>query len=227
MNEACCSGVRSSFSGYLDGVVSGARMQEIARHLSECSQCAAEFQEAKALQATVASLGPVRAPSDLGMRLRIAISHEHARSRSNWMDSLGLHWQNAVRPIVFQISAGFAGAVFLLGSVLLLAGIVASPETVMANDEPLGALTAPHYLYSAVAPRAIATPYDTTIVVEVSVNDRGQVYDYRIVSGPRDGAVQAQVADQLLESVFEPASVFGGPVRGQAVLTFAGISVRG
>jgi hypothetical protein len=59
------------------------------------------------------------------------------------------------------------------------------------------------------------------------VNSEGKVYDYRIVSGPESSAVQSQVVDQLLTSVFQPASVFGAPVRGRVVLTFSGISVRG
>jgi hypothetical protein len=37
----------------------------------------------------------------------------------------------------------------------------------------------------------------------------------------------AQVANQLLGSVFQPASAFGVPVRGHVVVTFVGISVHG
>jgi hypothetical protein len=59
------------------------------------------------------------------------------------------------------------------------------------------------------------------------INENGRVYDYRIVSGPEDSAVRSQVIDQLTLSVFEPARVFGTPVRGRVVLTFSGISVQG
>lgn len=226
MNEIYCNEIRAMFSIYLDGAVTGQQMQEIASHLDLCSPCSVDFAEARAVQETLASLRPVKAPADLGMKLRIAISHEQARSRSGWLDDFSVRWQNALRPVLLQFSAGLAGAIVLLGGVMFLLGIVAAPEPVMANDEPLGALTTPHYLYSAARPRPITTAHDTTIVVEVSVNDRGQVYDYQIVSGPSDPAVQNQVLDQLLESVFEPASVFGSPVRGRAVVTFAGISVH-
>ena len=221
-----CSEVRSLFSVYLDGAVTGQQMQDIASHLGSCATCATDFDEARAVQETLAKLQPVKAPSDLGMKLRLAISREHARSRSNWMEAFSTRWENAIRPMALQLSAGLAGAIFLVGSVMLLIGIVAAPEPVMANDEPLGALTVPHYLYSAARPRPIVTDHDSTIIVEVLVNDRGQVYDYDIVSGPKDSAVRNQVLDQLLQSVFEPARVFGGPVRGRAVLTFAGISVH-
>jgi hypothetical protein len=126
-----------------------------------------------------------------------------------------------------QVSAGFAGTVVLLGGIMLLLGMVAAPEPVMANDEPLGALTAPHYLYSADMPRAIVTGQDATIVVDAYVNSQGRVYDFTIVSGPEDSTVQTQITDQLLQSVFEPARVFGTPIRGRVVMTFAGISVQG
>lgn len=226
MNVTDCSQVRSLFSIYLDGAVTGQQMQKIASHLDSCSACAGEFDEARFVQEALSNLRPLRAPQDLGMKLRLAISREHPRAQLRRMEEFSIRWDNAIRPMVLQLSAGLAGAIFLVGSVMLLIGIVAVPEPVMANDEPLGALTVPHYLYSAARPRPIVTERDSTIIVEVSVNDRGQVYDYEIVSGPRDVAVQNQVLDQLLESVFEPARVFGGPVRGRAVLTFAGISVH-
>jgi hypothetical protein len=126
----------------------------------------------------------------------------------------------------FSSSTG-AGIVALVGGIAVLLGLFAAPEPVMANDEPLGAMTSPHYLYSSVNPHAILTDHDGVIVVEASVNSDGKVYDYRIVSGPESPAVQSQVVDQLLTSVFQPASVFGAPVRGRVVLTFSGISVRG
>jgi hypothetical protein len=105
--------------------------------------------------------------------------------------------------------------------------MVAAPEPVMANDEPLAGMTAPHYLYSPVNPHAIVTDHDSVIVVEAYVNSEGRVYDYQVVSGPDDPAVHDQIVDQLMMSVYKPASVFGTPVRGRVVLTFSGISVRG
>jgi hypothetical protein len=227
MTSQICQKCQSAFSDYLDGAVSGQRMQEIAAHLEACAQCAREFDSLRAMQRSLALLGPAKAPSDLGLKLRLAISHAQAERKSSWLDAFSLKWDNSIRPMLVQVSAGFAGAVVLVGGIALLLGMVAAPEPVMANDEPLGAITAPHYLYSAVSPGPIVTDQDSVIVVEADVNDKGRVYDYNIVSGPADAAVQRQVVDQLLMSVFQPASVFGAPVRGRVVLTFSGISVRG
>jgi hypothetical protein len=228
MTPKACQKCQASFSGYLDGAVSGKQMQQIARHLEACALCSQEFSTLRAMQRSLASLGPARAPAALGLKLRLAISHEQARRRSRWLDTLGLKWENSIRPMLVQVSAGFAGAVIFIGGIGLLLGMVAAPEPVMANDEPLlGALTAPHYLYSSVSPRAIVTDHDSVIVVEAYVNAQGRVYDYNIVSGPDDPAARNQVIDQLLMSVYEPASVFGAHVRGRVVLTFSGISVHG
>jgi hypothetical protein len=65
------------------------------------------------------------------------------------------------------------------------------------------------------------------VVVEAYVDDRGHVYDYRIVSGPTDEATRSEVEDLLLFSQFAPARFFGQPVRGLAVLSFSGVAVRG
>lgn len=222
-----CVGIQSSFSAYLDGAIPGHRMQEIALHLESCGHCSHEFDSLRTMQQSLAMLGPAKAPADLGMKLRLAISHERAAMKSSWKDSFSLKWENTVRPLLVQVSAGFAGSVVLVGGIMLLLGMVAAPEPVMANDEPLGAITVPHYLYSAVTPRAIESTHDAPIVVEAYVNEEGRVYDYTVVSGPMDAAVKSQVVDQLVMSVFQPASVFGSPVRGRVVLTFSGVMVRG
>jgi len=227
MTTSKCARIQSEFSPYLDGAVSGKRMLEISKHLENCTACQEEFEGLRAMQRSLVMLGPAKAPADLGMKLRLAISHEKAASKARWTDNLSLKWENTVRPLLLQVSAGVAGSVVLVGSIMLLLGMVAAPEPVMANDEPLGAMTAPHYLYSASPPRAIMTTADSMIIVEAEVNEQGRVYNYNIVSGPTDMAVRTQVVDQLLLSVFEPARVFGSPVRGRVVVTFSGISVQG
>ena len=42
-----------------------------------------------------------------------------------------------------------------------------------------------------------------------------------------DAATRSQVESLLVSGVFEPARFFGQPVRGLAVLSFSGVSVRG
>jgi anti-sigma factor RsiW len=239
MNRTTCAAIQSSFSAYLDGAVSGQQMQEISRHLEGfedtsggqrvdgCEACARELAAWRLTQNALGALGPAKAPADLGLRLRVAISQEKARRGSRLLDRLGLAWENMVRPFVLQASAGFAGAVALVGGIVLLLGMVAAPQEVLANDEPLGAVTAAHYLYSTTNPGPIVTAHDSVVVVVAAVDRTGRVYDFTIASGPQDQTVRTQVANQLLSRVYEPASAFGVPIRGSVIVTFSGISVRG
>jgi hypothetical protein len=232
-----CTEMQGRFSAYLDGAISGQEMQEISRHiegvadvsgrqLEGCAECARELAAWRIAQNALAALGPAKAPRDLALKLRIAISHERAHRDSRALDRLSLAWDNVLRPRLVQVSAGLAGSM-VLGSLMVLLGVVAAPQPVLANDEPLGAMTAPHFRYSAYSAGDIVTAQAAPIVVEAEINAAGRVYDYAIVSGSVDAAVRIRVEDQLLSSVFEPASAFGVPVRGRVVVTFAGVSVHG
>lgn len=227
--QMSCPAVRRSFSAYLDGAVNGREMQAVSAHLVGCPACDAEFAGWRGMQQTLASL-KAKAPEDLGLRLRLAISREHAATRSSWRDTVSLTWDNMLRPIALQAAAGVACAVALIGTIVILLGVVTPPGAVLANDEPLAVITAPHYLYSVVHPRPIlldARP--ATMVVEAAINDQGRVYDYTVIStpdGPDAAAMRAQIADQLLLSVFKPASVFGVPVKGRLILTFAAVPIH-
>jgi hypothetical protein len=103
----------------------------------------------------------------------------------------------------------------------------ARPEPLAARDVPLGMASNPRFLYSSVEPEAVPIGgRDNPVVVEAYVNGVGRVYDYHIVSGPTDASTRTALENLLLFSVFEPARFFGQPVRGLAVLSFTGVSVR-
>ena len=224
--RALCASTRELFSGYLDGVISGREMQAVAGHLDVCPGCTAEFDTWRGVQQALASAGPVKVPDDLGLRLRLAISRESARQQTHWTHAWSVRWTNLVRPMVRQVSAGRMGAKVLVGTIALLVGVVAPTQAVQANDEPLGALTPPHYLYAAVHSQPVVTTGDTPIVIEAAISEEGRVYDYRILSGPEDAATEAQVRDQLMLLVYEPARAFGQPVRGRVLITFSDVSVK-
>lgn len=223
-----CGAMKAKFSEYLDGRLTGQEMQRIAAHLDGCADCATEWTSLRAVQTSLARLGPVPEPKDLALRIRVAVSQESARRRQRPFHALNLAWQNTVGPFLLQAAAGFASAVLLLGTVILLVGIVTKPEAAQASDEPLGNATAPHlrYFLSGTSDSQVAE-LPGPVVVEAYVNGEGQVYDFRIVSGPDDAATRSQVESLLVSGVFEPARFFGQPVRGLAVLSFSGVSVRG
>jgi anti-sigma factor RsiW len=223
-----CSTVRSQFSEYLDGRMNGVAMQKVARHLSECNDCHLELERWKKMQEALSELGPVKAPQDLALRLRVAISQEKAKTPRSEVARWKLYWQNTLAPLALQASAGFASAVLLLGTVTLMVGMFAKPEPLAAEDEPIGMASTPRFLYTAQVPgEEVIGQKENPVVVEAYINGDGRVYDYQIVSGPTDARTRSQLENLLLFSVFEPARFFGAPVRGLAVMSFAGVSVRG
>jgi hypothetical protein len=225
-----CSTSQAKFSEYLDSRLTGREMQRVIAHLDNCRPCASEFAALRSNQAALAALGPVAEPSDLVLRIRVAVSQEGARSRKSAFAGLSLAWRNTVGPFLLQAGAGFASAVLLLGTVTVLVGMFTQPEIAQAKgDEPLGNATAPHLLYLSTGAGSSDDISDASgpIVVEAYINGKGEVYDYRIVSGPTDATTRAQVENLLMSSHFEPARFFGQPVRGLAVLSFSGVSVRG
>jgi hypothetical protein len=221
-----CADLREQFSAYLDGAVTGAAMQEIAAHLESCSGCVAEFAEWRIAQSLISSIGPAKAPADLGLRLRVALSQESANTAREKFARGRVRWQNTFRPLVLQVTAGFASTVALLGGVALLIGMF-GPEPLLARDEPLDMASSPRFLYTSLEPAGGVGDLENPVVVQAFVNGEGRVYDYVIVSGNPDIKTRSQLEDTLLFSIFAPAQVFGRPVRGTVLLSFSGVSVPG
>jgi hypothetical protein len=202
-------------------------MHEIATHLEVCSGCLAEFAQWRNAQALVSSIGRAKAPENLGLRLRVALSQQRANTTEEKIARGKVRWQNSFLPLVWQISAGFASTVALLGGVGVLVGMFAYPGPALAGDEPLGKVSSPRYLYTSPEPAEGVADSNNPVVVQAFVNGEGRVYDYKIISGSADSKTRSQLEDMLLFSVFAPAQVFGQPVRGTVLLSFSGVSVRG
>lgn len=226
--SADCAGVREEFSPYLDGDMSGVAMQSMAKHLEGCVDCAAEFEAWREIQSSLAAMGSAKAPAGLQAGLRAAIAEERERgTHLAWHRQLAALWHSTLAPVVWRAAAGTAAALVLVGCLTLLAVQVSAPTAVQANDEPLGAMTSPHYLYSEVPPQPIEFGREAPILVEANIDEQGRVYDYTILSGPTDPGVERRLQANLLSSVFQPATLFGLPVVGQVVMTYTGVSVRG
>ena len=220
-----CVAARAAFSSYLDGALSGVEMGRVADHLEGCAPCAAEFAEWRAMQTALAEMGPARAPERLQQQLRMALDGE--RERGTHLPLTGrvaLIWRTSVAPLAVQTAGGMLAAVLLLAGLFRLFG---PGVEVQANDDGMAHLIAPHFLYSQVPLMAVHTGRDVPVLIDAKVDTSGRVYDYTILDGPRDTAVRLQVEQNLLSSVFKPATVFGVPVDGHVMLTYTGVSVRG
>lgn len=223
-----CRSIRSQFSAYLDGDLTGVAMQSMAGHLAVCPECAGEFEQWRGMQRSLAGLGPARAPEDLGLRIRVALSQERARTARNTLANWKVRWDNTFAPFLLKTSAGLASAIVLVGTMAVLIGAFAIPEPAAARDAQAGMVSAPRFLYSTVEGDAgTVTQRGRPVTVEVFVDAQGRVYDYDIISGPTDPATRADLEGLLLTSVFQPAQSYGQPVRGVALLSFSGVSVQG
>jgi len=224
-----CETMREGFSAYLDGAMSGVEMAALSDHMEQCGGCTEEFAAWRHVQSALGELGPAHPPQRLQDALRAAIAQERERGSYLPLPQRLLHaardaWHATLAPLAVRVSGGLAAAFVLTMSLGWLFG---APITVQANDDRMAHLVAPHYMYSQVPPQPIATHRNVPIVVEAMVDTQGRVYDYAIIEGPTDSAVQVRVEENLLSSVFKPATVFGVPVRGHVVMTYMGLSVQG
>ena len=73
-----CAQVKSMLSAYLDGSVSGRQMHDLSGHLQTCGLCGAEYEALRRTQTLVSAIGRTKAPADLSLKLRLALSRASA-----------------------------------------------------------------------------------------------------------------------------------------------------
>src|SRR5256885_15667557 len=101
-----CGDVKDLFSPYLDGQVSGVEMHALSRHLKECLGCNREYAALQRTQQLLAGLGPKRAPADLALKLKVAISQQVAQARRICYDGLYVGDRNVVTAFLVLATAG-------------------------------------------------------------------------------------------------------------------------
>jgi hypothetical protein len=224
LGEPLCAQVREDFAGYLDGSIPGIAMQAIAAHFDSCSSCASEFAAVSAVQRSLAALGPAQAPARLQAGIRRTLAAERTRgTHLSALAKLQYAWSSWLGSATLRATGATAAALLLaLGLGWMFAAPIAS---VQANDDAQANMIAPKFLYSQVAPLPVAG--DSPMIVEAKIDMEGKVYDYAILAGPDNATTRLRVEQDLLTSVFRPATLFGVPVRGHVVLTYTAISARG
>jgi hypothetical protein len=221
-----CTEIKQLFSPYLDGRVSGSEMHALTRHMERCSDCTREYAATQRTQQLLAGLGAKKAPPDLALKLRLAISREAAQKRRPRYEAVLVRLQDAMNAFMVPATAGLVSAVLFFG---LLLGFFALPAELSASrgDVPLMLYTAPELEQSAFG-TSLGNVGDDALVIEAYVDANGRVDDYRILSQPDDAkAVLPQLKNLLIFTTFRPALSMGRPTPGKAVLSFSKISVKG
>jgi hypothetical protein len=219
-----CSQVKLLLSTYLDSAMTGKLMLSMAGHLDTCDRCQHEYLALRQTQQLLATAGSRKAPSDLALKLRLAISREAAQSRQHSLSIFWIRAENALNAFMVPATAGLATAVVIFG---FLMGFLALPLQAGSADVPLMLSTAPQLEASAFG-MALDSIKDDSLVIEAYVDANGRVQDYRVLSNP-DAAneLPSQVKNMLIFTTFRPATSMGRPTSGRAVLSFSRISVKG
>jgi len=218
-----CVQVKSMLSAYLDGAITGRQMYSLDQHLQNCSACDQQYESLRRTQALLSKVGRPKAPEDLSLKLRLALSHEAARRREPLWGNLGLHIENALRAFMVPATAGVVATIVIFG---VLMGFL-TPVQANTSDVPIMISTNPELQQTGFGV-SLGDINEDSLVIEAYVDANGRVQDYRILSDPdklRD--LPHQVKNMLIFTTFRPATWMGSPRPGTAVLSFSKISVKG
>ena len=227
VQELRCPQAKRLFSPYLDGAVTGAEMLALQDHFAKCTACEREYQALRRTQQLLVNVARPKVPADLGLKLRLAISHEAARARRARFEGIRVRLENALQAFMVPAAAGFISALILFGIAMVY---FVEPSSLRAgnNDVPLIMVNSGPEL----RPSALGLSMDTidadSLVIEAYVDATGRVQDYRILSdSDHSKDVLPKVKEMLIFTTFRPALSMGRPTPSRAVLSFSKINVRG
>jgi len=219
-----CSQARSLLSPYLDGEITGTQMMALHQHLGCCQPCHEKYASLRQTQQLLVGSGRRKAPEDLALKLRLAISREVAQARRPYFADLRVRMENAINAFMVPATAGLASALVTFG---ILMGFFALPLQAGRPDVPLMLNTEPQLQQSAFE-SDLNSIKDDPLVIEAYVDSNGRVQDYRVLSSPDQMKdLPPQVKNMLIFTTFRPATFMGRPRAGTAVLSFSKVSVKG
>ena len=229
-NRLQCPQAKRLFSPYLDGAVTGTEMLALQSHLSECRACEGEYRALRRTQQLLTGVGRPKAPADLGLKLRLAISREAAAAKRAPFEGVMVRIQNAMHAFMVPATAGFLSAVVIFGVAMVY---FVAPSTLHAdNDVPLVMVNTEPEIQPSSYEMNMDTIGDDSLVIEAYVDANGRVQDYRILSDPGQSTklspeVKTRLLDFMTFTTYRPALSMGRPTASKAVLSFSKISVKG
>ena len=220
-----CSVAQRLLSSYLDGCVSRRQLADMNEHVNACQECGARFASMQRMQSLVGSLGRKVAPSDLALKLRVALSQEMANAQRSRWEMMRVRWENAFNAIMVPATAGLVTTLIIFG---VLIGFLYAPAQVRASNDVPTVLYTPAQLRSTPFELTMGVTSAESLVVEAYVGPDGRVQDYRILSAPEEAeAILPQLKNMLIFTTFQPATAFGQPTSGRVILTFSKVQVKG
>jgi hypothetical protein len=238
-----CNTVQTKLAGYLDDAVTGASLVEervhIREHLEGCVYCREELQRYRKLSVLLSRVPRNLPPADLAVRIRVAAAQAAAEqdlpSRMRRIrDRAELLLDNVFRPLSLPATGGFFSAILVFAVVLqlIVPGIIVRA---VPNDVPLNILRPAELISLSDYPSSWAPEQHDVelslphgLLIDVTVDQHGQMVGYQILSGPHSVDLRHQLDQMLLFSRFRPMMSFGRPTAGgHVILSFSAVRVRG
>ena len=238
-----CNTVRTRLAAYLDDAVTGATLvrerANIREHLEACGYCREELQRYRKLSMLLARVPRSLPPADLAVRIRVAAAQaapvqDLPSCLRRVRDRAELLLDNVFRPLTLPATGGFFSAILVFVLVLQL---IAPGITVRAvpNDVPLNILRPAELITLSDYPSSWAPEQHDVelslphgLLIDVTVDQNGQMVGYQIISGPDSLALRHQLDQMLLFSSFRPMKSFGRSIPGgHVILSFSAVRVRG
>ena len=167
------------------------RCANCSHHLESCDRCSRHYVSLRQTQHLLARVGRRKAPPDLALKLRVAISQEAAQSRRRYLDGVRVRLENALDLFMVPATAGLAAAVVIF---VVLMGFLA-PLQADNSDVPLMLHTAPQLQQSAFG-STLDSINDDSLVIEAYVDSQGRVQDYRILSDSKEDKLVAAAGQE-------------------------------
>jgi hypothetical protein len=219
-----CFDAKRLMSSYLDAAVTRGEMSAVQEHMESCVSCSARYLDLRRAQRMVGALGRKPAPSDLALRIRVVVSQELADARRSRWEILRVRWENVFNAVMVPATGGLVTTIIMFG---LLISFLMPGQIAGVNDVPTTLYTPPQ-LQSSPFQLAMGSGHTEPLIVEAYVGADGRVEDYRILSGGGNGGeVLSELKNILIFATFRPATSFGRPTSGRAILAFSKIQVKG
>ncbi len=219
-----CTKASSLLSPYMDGELEIAQSRKIEQHLTDCGMCRSELGTLRQTRSVLSRVGRKEAPGDLALRIRLAVSREAAQVKLPVWERMRFRMETGFNAFMVPATAGLLSAVVFFG---LLIGFFTVPRS--ASDVQVGTTfyTPPEL---AISPFGLTDSVSSdSVVLEAYVDANGRVQDYRVLSSPdgQESQIDPRIKNMLLFTIFRPATSYGRPTAGKAVLSFSAINVKG
>jgi len=238
-----CTTVRTKLAGYLDDALTGTtsvtERVQIGEHLNGCTVCRAELERFRKLSVLLSRMPKNVPPGDLAVRIKVAAAQtEPSQDWSSRLrkirDRAEILLDNVFRPLTVPATGGVFSAIVVFVLVLQLM-VPGTTVRAVSNDVPLNILRPAELLTLSDYPQAwgseqheLELSLPQGLQVYVTVDARGQMVDYEILSGPASPSLRHQLDEILLFSRFRPMMSFGRPTAGgHVILSFSAVRVRG